>query len=113
MNKRRPKGAPTLHERLTHLFLLLWRRNEKLNDKLDRKFRKMTAATDKLLLEVQETREAITAKLARMQAQIDILLANPGDEAAVLDAANKLNDIQTELNSDAETLPAPEPDPNA
>lgn len=75
----------------------------------------MSAATDKLTQEVAETRAAISAKLARMQKQIDILLANPGDEAAVLAAAQELDGIQTELNADAEELPAPaeEPDPNA
>lgn len=113
MTNRRPKGAPTLHERLTHLFYLLWRRNEKMNHKLDRKFNKMTAATDRLTTEVAETRTAVLAKLAQMQEQIDILTANPGDEAAVTAAADALDALQTELVGAAEQLPEGPADPNA
>lgn len=65
----------------------------------------MTEATDRLTREVAETKEAIMAKLADMQAQIDILKANPGDESAVIAAADALDQIQTDLAAAAEPTP--------
>lgn len=65
----------------------------------------MTAATDRLTQEVAETRTAVMDKLAKMQEQIDILTANPGDEAAVTAAADALDALQTELVGAVEQLP--------
>lgn len=103
MNHERRSRKPTLHDRLDHLFYLLWRRHEQIK----KGFRHMTDATDRLTREVAETKAAILAKLAEMQKVIDDLKANPADEAAVIAAADALDQLQTDLTAAVDTPPAP------
>lgn len=66
----------------------------------------MSKATDDLTREVQETKDAVMGKLAEMQEQIDILLENPGDESAVIAAAEALNQLQSDIATKVDA-PAP------
>lgn len=89
---RRPR-KPTLHERLDRLFYLSWKRNEKLKERL----RNIMSAYTDLTREVEETRTVIMAKLAEMQAEIDIIKADPADVAAVTAAAAALDQLQSDI----------------
>lgn len=92
MHERRSRKH-TLHERLDHLFRLSWKRYEKTKERL----KKIMSAYTELTREVAETREVVMAKLAEMQAQIDIIKADPADVAAVTAAAAALDQLQTDI----------------
>lgn len=101
----------TLDSRIDLLFYILMKRQEYLERRMD----EMTKATEDLTREVQETRDAVLAKVAEMQKHIDDLLANPADESAVIAAAEALNELQGELAAkvEAPAEPAASTDPNA
>jgi hypothetical protein len=97
-------------EVLTHLHQHQLAQGEALAH-IERRIKKLSKATDDLTREVQETREAVLAKVAAMQAKIDEILANPGDETAVIAAAEALNTLQGEITEVVQ--PADPVDPNA
>lgn len=91
----------TLHERLDHLFYLMWKRDERIN----RRLRNIMTQAEDLTREIQETRDAVGAVAVKMQELLDIIAQNPNNSQAVADAITALNEIQTQLA----TLSAPKP----
>lgn len=90
-----------IQEELRHQHWLL----HKILERMDQI---MSAYTD-LTREVAETREVIMAKLAEMQAEIDIIKADPADVAAVTAAAAALDQLQTDITGAVPPPPPEEP----
>jgi Na+/phosphate symporter len=68
----------------------------------------MTAFED-LTREVQEMEEKINEALVKIQEFIDQILANPADVAAVTAAAQRLDELQTQITNALAQIPPATP----
>lgn len=127
MNKRRPH---TLHERLDHLFFLLWRRNEKLNRKIGKlmsildDIKTINAETKEKVIALDTKLEAALAKNAgyreaikALKARIEELIAQGGGEISAADAeglraaAQEIEDSTDAVTVKADILANTDDDP--
>lgn len=92
MHKRRPR-KPTLHDKFDHLFFLLWKRDERINRKLN----KMANELDRIESEVSEMGSAVDSATALLAKLAQLIRDNAGDPARLKKIADDLDSKGTAL----------------
>lgn len=107
MNHSRRSRKPTLHDRLDHLFLLSWKRHEKLKQILEHHHEllhdikegniTMSAELDRLTTEVAETKTAVASVLALVEGLAQQIRDNATDPVALNKLADDLDAAQQDI----------------